>query len=460
MTAYTHDLIVIGAGSGGLTCAIFMQREGFKVLLIDRTETSFGGDCLNYGCVPSKALIHISKTAGITANVDIHAILNKVHERQDIIRHHENPTYLRSLGIDVEIGTAFFSGDKNVTVGAKEFSAKKIVIATGSKPRQLTTPGIEKISSYTNETIFSMKKLPKDFIFIGGGPIAIELGQAFSRLGSTVTIIQSGERILPREDPDVSELLSATLKKQGVTLFTQASVEAITESSVEIIDKAGSRHTLPTEAVFSAIGRIPNIDELKLENAHIARDTQGTIVLDAHLRTTNKNVVVIGDAAGKEMFTHVAELQAQLVLSNFFSPFKKSYNADKIGWTTFTDPEISTFGLNEEQLHQRGTLFDVITIPLADDDRAITEDATEGFLKLRLSKKGLILGGVMVGNRSGEIASELLLMMHAGISLKSVLSKPYPYPIGARVIQSAAREFSGKTLYSKQTKRLLHFLYR
>lgn len=459
MTSYTHDIIVIGAGSAGLTCAIFMQREGFKVLLVDRTDASFGGDCLNYGCVPSKALIHLSKTASDTPH-DIQSVLGEVQRRQDVIREHENPAYLRSLGIDVAIGAAHFSGKKEVTIGTSVYSAKKIVIATGSRPREITIPGSEHIPIYTNESIFSIKELPKKFVFIGGGPIAIELGQAFSRLGSSVTIVQSAERILPREDPDVSLLLAGSLQKEGIDILTGASVESVTKGAVVVKHGSGKLQEIPADALFVAVGRIPNTDTLQLDKAGIKTTENNTIVLDDQLRTTNKSVVAIGDAAAREMFTHAAELQAQLVLNNFFSPLKKSYSADGLGWTTFTDPEVSTFGLSAEQLVKKGVSFQELKIELTEDDRAITENATNGFLKLRLSKKGLVLGGVMVGNRSGEIASEILLMMHAGISLKNVMSKPYPYPIGSRVIQTAAREFTAKKLYSKRNKRLLRLLYR
>jgi len=456
----THDIIVIGAGSGGLTTAIFMQREGFRVLLVDRTKESFGGDCLNYGCVPSKALISLSKSYRGTGENDIKTILDTVKKRQNIIRTHENPDYLQSIGIDIAIGDAVFTGKTSIEVDGTSYSAKKIVIATGSRPRPLTIPGSGLPPTYTNESVFSMTQLPKEFVFIGGGPIAIELGQAFNRLGSHVTIIQSSDRILPREDPEVSQLIRDVLEADGVTIITNAAVQEIKDGGLIIKTGDDELRTINADAVFVAIGRIPNLEQLQLNKAGIKQDDKGSVVLDSTLRTTNKAVFVIGDAAGKEMFTHVAELQAQLVLRNFFSPFKKSYQSEKLGWTTFTDPEVSTFGLSKQQLGKAHMAFEEVSVSLADDDRAITEDATNGFLKIFVSKKGHILGGTMVGNRSGEVTSELLLMMHSNISLGAVLSKPFPYPISSRVIQTAAREFSAKTLYSSRTQRLLHFLYR
>jgi len=468
---YTHDIIVIGAGSGGLTCAIFMQRAGFRVLLIDKAPETFGGDCLNYGCIPSKALLHVANlfhdidtsskysSHDQAHTVDIQKVMDYIKERQAVIRKHENPEYIKTLGIDIAIGNARFSGEHDVIVDGNHYTAKHIVIATGSRPRTLELEGLESIPHYTNESIFSIKRFPKDFVFIGGGPINIELGQAFSRLGSHVTILQTGERILPKEEPEVAVLLQRLLEKEGISIRTGVAVEKIENGQVFVKTPDGSVLKISADAVFVGVGRVPNIDSLALETAGIKLDDHNNLQLDKYLRTTNKAVSAVGDAAGQHMFTHAAELQASVVLRNFFSPFKKKYTAKHMAWTTFTRPEVATFGINKLQLGTEAANYDELIVHLDEDDRAITDDSTEGFLKLYLSKQGLVLGGTMVGPRAGEITSELILMMYEGIKLDAVLSKPFPYPIGSRVIQAAARQYSGKKLQSPFAKRILRLLY-
>lgn len=473
MSRYTHDIIIIGAGSAGLTCAQFMKRAGFSVLLVDRTATSFGGECLNSGCVPSKALIHAAKLANATQKATIslstsaetpHFSFEKVQQyvasRVEHIRQHEHPDYLNTLGIDTAIGAAAFTGKHSIIVAEKEFSARRIIIATGSRPRPLPTPTDDSIPIYTNETIFSLTQLPRSIVFIGGGPICIELAQAFRRLGSNVTVLQSAERIVPKEDESVSRLLTATLAGEGVEVHCNATVHQIKDAAVDVTLKDGTRTTLSPDIIFAGIGRLPNTESLNSEAAGIRRQEDGSFVLDKYGRTTNRSVVVIGDAAAGLQFTHAAELQAQRALNNLFSPLKKAMRFSQFSWVTFTDPEIATFGYAKETLqHQRRT-FKTVSVPMHDEDRAITDDATAGFLTLYLSKRGRILGGTLVGDKAGEIANELVLMMHLRIPLKKVLDKPFAYPTSSRIIQSAAREYYGETLFSPFTQKLLQLLYR
>lgn len=467
---YTHDIIVIGAGSGGLNCAVFMQRTGFKVLLIDKKANTFGGDCLNYGCIPSKSLLHVASLihageesarfqALQSGDVSITKVMDYVRQRQDVIRAHENPEYFKQLGMDIAIGDATFSGKHKVVVDKTHFSAKHIVIATGSRPRETTVPGIDTIPHFTNETIFDIQFLPKNFVFIGGGPINIELGQAFSRLGSKVTILQADDRILNKEDAEVASLMQTVLEQEGMVIHTGVTVQSVENGLVVISNPDGSTDKIPADAVFVGIGRVPNVDNLKLETAGISTNDRGAIVLDKYLRTSNKVVSAVGDATDMYMFTHSAEIQASVVLNNFFAPFMKRYSSARMAWVTFSDPEIATFGASKQQLDSDHTRYDEVRVNLVEDDRAITEDATQGFLKLYVSKKGRLLGGTMAGRRAGEIVSELILMMHIGLKLKSVLGKPFPYPIGSRVIQAASRQYSGKRLQSPIVRRLLRYIY-
>lgn len=467
----THDIIVIGAGSGGLTTAVFMRRAGFSVLLIDRSADNFGGDCLNYGCVPSKSLLHVASQiynggqAGsfrkqTLGTVDVAKVMAYVRDQQTKIRVHENPGYFEKMGIDVALGEAEFTGKDTVTVSGKAYRAKRIVVATGSRPREIELEGIDLLPTYSNETIFSITELPKDFVFIGGGPINVELGQAFARLGSKVAIIQTGERILDKEEAEVSEVLTNQLEAEGVTVLCNASPLRVEAGHVVIKLPDASMQKIAADALFVGIGRIPNVDNLNLEKAGVVFDGKKRLQIDHYLRTANKRVSVVGDAAGQYMFTHAAELQAATVLNNMFAPFKKKYSAQFMAWTTFCDPEIATFGANHIKLQADNKLFKTIRVSLDTDDRAITEGATAGFLKLYIAPSGHLLGGVMVGHHAGEIASELILMMTKRIKLTAVLGKTFPYPIASRVIQAAARQYAGKRLESRLNKWLLHALYR
>lgn len=391
--------------------------------------------------------------------VDIKKVMQYVHNTQNHIRAHENPEYLRGIGIDIAIGRAVFTDKRTIMIAEATYSAKRIIVATGSRPRTLELDGGESMPSYTNETIFAIESLPRNFVFIGGGPINIELGQAFSRLGSRVTIVQSGVRILDKEDPEVSRLVQQVLEDEDITVLCNTSAVRVEHGTLVVRQINGARHNIPADALFVGIGRVPNIEALNMEQADVRFDSDGRPILDEYLRTTNKRIAIIGDAAGRHMFTHAAELQASMVLHNLFSPIKRTYSSKFMAWTTFSDPEIATFGATREILGSTKTRYRTVTVPLNDDDRAITENATEGFLMIYISRAGKLLGGVMVGNHAGEVVSELILIMSRGIKINDVLGKTFPYPIASRVIQTAARKYVGERLSSPMVRRLLRALY-
>jgi pyruvate/2-oxoglutarate dehydrogenase complex dihydrolipoamide dehydrogenase (E3) component len=303
-----------------------------------------------------------------------------------------------------------------------------------------------------------MKKLPKNFVFIGGGPINIELGQAFARLGSKVTILQGSDRILEKEDLETSALMQSVLENENVRVICNAKVSKFTSSSVVFIE-SNEEHSVEAEAVFVGIGRIPNTDELELKRAGIQITDSSAIYTDKFMRTSNKHVYAVGDVAGQHMFTHAAEMQAIAVLRNMFSPIKIAYDSSGMNWTTFTDPEVSTFGRNKQELDKSGAKFKVVEVDISEDDRAITENSTKGFLRLFITKRGYILGGTLVSQRSGEIASELVSMMQYRVPLTAALKKTFAYPTGSRIIQSVARSYSANQYKSKYVKRLLRILY-
>lgn len=470
MQKNNYEIIVIGGGSGGLNVASFFAKIEMNVLLIDKSEENLGGDCLNTGCVPSKALIHVSKLIraskdaeyfGVTMSgeISLSKVMESVREKQDIIRVSDSSPGLTEKGIDIALGAATFASKSSLLVNGQEIFFKKCVIATGSRARELSIKSDGSIPLFSNETIFSLQNLPKSFVFIGGGPISCELGQAFSRLGSKVTIIHNGERILPREGERASSLLTEKMKGEGITFIKNASSEEINSGKL-FYKEAGSEMTksIEADAIFVGIGRILNIENLDLEKAGIAvNENKSGLLLDPYLRTTNKHVFAVGDVAGLHMFTHAAEEHAKVVINNMVSPLKKR-PAKTIPAVTYTSPEIATFGEDEGSLTKRGVWFEIVETSFTDDDRAITDDARDGFVSVYLSREGKLLGGTMVGTDAGDIISELVLLYTLDLPLGDLFKKVYPYPIKGRINKKLASLYLSRSL-TKKTSLLLRKLF-
>jgi len=475
MPGKSYDIIIIGAGSGGLSVGLFMSKAGFKVLMISKTDKDIGGDCLNDGCVPSKALIHISRIAQnamlasqfgleISGKVDMKKAMNYVYGKQEIIREHENARWLQEQGIDVALGLATFIAKNEIQVNDKKYTGKKIVIATGSKPRKLNVPGVEEVKCYDNESVFHITQLPERLLVIGGGPIGIEIAQAMNRLGSKVTVVQQANKILEHDTNEVTEILLKQLKKEGVNFFFNAAVDHFISSNEAIIKlRDGKTEIIQFDAVFVAIGRELNLKSLQLNNAGI-QFKNDKIDVDKYLRTTNKNVFVCGDVAGDLQFSHAAEFHARILLNNFFSPFNKTLNNDHMSWVTFTDPELATFGLNEKQLKERNIGYKKLEQNFDEDDRAVVDNYEYGKLILYISKGGLfqkekILGGTLVAPHAGEIIQELVLANSTSLSINSIFNKIYAYPVASRINQGIIVKHKEESL-TGTIKKLLHFAFK
>lgn len=467
----SFDIIVIGAGSGGLNIASFMNRVGFKVLLIDKSDAHIGGDCLNFGCIPSKALIHIARMVhegkkteafGVVATGAVHweKVRAYIKAKQESIREHENAKWFESKGMTVVLGTASFASKNSVTVNGIVYSAKKIVLATGSRPRELKGFGIEKVTTIlNNENIFTMEELPKRILFLGGGPIGIELAQSLSYLGSSVTVSDPGPQILGKEDPEIAQVLYTEMEKEGVTFLLEHTLkEFVSSTEAVFIKKDETEIVVQFDAVFVGIGRVLNTEGLALEKASINQDEKGKIITDAYLRTTNKNVYLCGDIAGNYQFTHAAEMHASVILKNFFSPFKKKFNGDSISWTTYTTPEIATFGLQEAELKNRGITYQVLATDFIEDDRAITDNYQYGKSKLFITPKGVVLGGTMVAPNAGELIQELILAQTSKLTVQSLFNKTYAYPTASRINKRLVSTYFATKL-TPFTKRVLRLLY-
>lgn len=475
MSKNNFDIIVIGCGSGGLSVGLFMAQAGFKVMMVSTSDHAIGGDCLNDGCVPSKSFIHVAKIAWqarqaaqfgmqVSGNPDMKKATQYVYERQELIRAHENADWLRKQGVTVALGTASFSGPDKITVAGNQYQGRKIVIATGSRPKKLEVPGVDKVDYYDNENIFTLEKLPPRLLVIGGGPIGIEIAQAMSRLGSKVTVVNKGSSILEHDDLVMTNLLKSKLIEEGIEFKLQSAVETFSSATEAVLkDKDNKTSVINFDAVFVAIGRELNIEKLQLQEAGINVE-KGKIVADKYLRTSNKKVLVCGDVAGSLQFSHAAEFHARIILNNLFSPLKKKLNNDHMSWVTFTDPELATFGLHEKQLKEKGIRYITLADDFREDDRAVTDNYQYAKVKLFISAKSLfgkqrILGGTMLAPNAGELIQELILANAAGLSINSIFNKIYPYPVAARINQKLLVTYKSSAL-TVTVKKMLNLLYK
>ena len=475
MTDTRYDIIIIGCGSAGLSVGVFMNKAGFRVLMVSKTDHDIGGDCLNDGCVPSKALIHVAKIVhharlaadfgiAITGKPDIRKVMEYVHGRQDIIREHENAAALRAMGIDVALGEAAFDGPTQIVVAGKRYQGSRIVIATGSNPRRLIVPGVEQVVYYDNERIFHIDTVPDKLLVVGGGPIGIEVAQMMSRLGSQVTVVHSGATILEKDDPAVTAILMEQLRREGIGFILNAGLDHFPSATEAVIKTAsGETETQLIDAIFVGIGRVLSLEKLQLDKANVAVK-EGKIVANEYLQTTNPRVYVCGDVAGSLQFSHAAEQQARLLLNNFFSPLRKKLTNDYMSWVTFTDPQLATFGLSQKQLTDRTISFKKLETDFADDDKAIVDNARYGKLIVYISQGGpfhkeKILGGTMVAPQAGELIQELMLANTSKLSINALFNKIYPYPVATRINQKAISLHKQNAL-TVNTRKLLRLAYK
>ena len=477
MPHYTHDLIVIGAGSGGLGAAGFGGALGLNVALIDRTVANYGGDCLNYGCVPSKALLHVAaQFAGAReatkfglsteGRADFGKVMDYIHRQQDIIRAHESPQYLtETYGLECFIGEAMLTGRREVTVNEHVLTAPRIILATGSKPRHLKTRGVEQVKQYDNESVFTeLRELPEQLLIIGGGPNSCEMAQAFQRLGSQVTLLNRGERLLSQDPAAAADVLEQKLREEGVDIRHHTEVSHFTDAHTAVLrDTDGPAGELSFTHLIVAIGREVRTAGLGLELAGV-HTKEGKIVADAYYRTSNPAIYVVGDAYGREMFSHGAEKHNTDLWTNLLSPIDRKHKLQHFSWVTFTDPEVATFGYTAQQLDERGIKYETVTQSFDHDDRAVAADYREAVLILYLKKtrfgSSKLLGGCMVAPNAGEMIQELLLLNMLDKDYDTLTNKIYAYPVGSRINQKPARDRAQRRLLSPLAKRALRAAYR
>ncbi len=459
---FDRNLVVIGAGAGGLVTAYIAAAVKAKVTLIEGHK--MGGDCLNYGCVPSKALIrsakaikqvrnaHLFGVRGAEGEVDFGAVMQRVHRVIAQIEPHDSVERYTGLGVQVLQGHARIKSPWSVEVRLADgktqtLTTRNIVIAAGASPLVPPIPGLQQAGFLTSDTVWGLTSLPRRLVVLGGGPIGCELAQSFARLGSTVTQVEMAPRVMGREDPEVSDLVAQALRADGVTLLTQHQAMRVEVSEGQkrlIVQHGESEREVPFDELLCAVGRSPRVTGYGLEELGIALTARKTIETNAYLQTLYPNIYAVGDVAGPFQFTHTASHQAWYAAVNaLFGRFKK-FKADYsvIPWTTFTDPEVARVGLSETEAKEQGLAYEVTRYGIDDLDRAIADGTAFGFVKvLTVPGKDRILGVTIVGEQAADLLAEYVLAMKHGLGLNKILGTIHTYPTLSEANKFAAGEW-------------------
>ena len=467
-----YNLVVIGAGTAGLVTAAGSVALGARVALVERNK--MGGDCLNFGCVPSKALISSARLlqrmrtaenwglASSEPEFDFQKVFASMRARRAALAPLDSPERFESLGVDVFRAEATFLSPNELMAGGQRLRARHFIIATGSRPAIPEAIGSSRVPYFTNETIFDeLKEKPQDLLIIGGGPIGCELGQIFSRLGVKVTILQRGKRLLDKEDPIVSEFARAALEAEGVRVLTEAEIEEAQPMGSGLTLRYG-RENISAAVLLVAAGRQPNVENLDLQKAHVVFTKKG-VTVDRHLETTQPGIYAIGDVIGQLQFTHVADYHARVVIRNTLVPFsflRQKIDYSAVPWCTYLDPEVATVGLTESKAKERGIEYDLIEQEMKEVDRAVVERAEAGFARV-LVRRGSdeVIGATIVGEHAGELIQEFVLAIKHGIGLKQIASTVYAYPTFASLVLKTAEKLNKKRL-TPRAKKITSWLYR
>jgi pyruvate/2-oxoglutarate dehydrogenase complex dihydrolipoamide dehydrogenase (E3) component len=471
--ASRYHLVVIGAGTAGLVTAAAAAGLGARVALVE--QHLMGGDCLNVGCVPSKAIIGASRAwhvgagaaarfAGpsVTGQGDFGSVMERMRRLRSGIAPVDGAERFRSLGVDVFLGRAEFQSGDALRVGDASLRFRRAVIATGARAAVPPVPGLADADYHTNESIFTLTRRPERMVVLGGGPIGCELAQAFQRLGVSVTLLQDAERILPRDDVETSAVVAASLEADGVRIETAVRVIDVTrgpDGSVMRYATASATSTAAPALLLVATGRAPNVEGLGLERAGVEFTERG-VTVDNNLRTSNRRIFAAGDVCSPYRFTHAADAQARLVVQNALFPGRRKASVLVIPWATYTDPEVAQVGLTEQDAQTSGHKVDVIRVGLEHVDRAILDGRTDGFVKILLAPgSDRILGATVVAPHAGDLISEVAVAMTNGLGLGALGRTVHPYPTVAEAFRKAADQWQRRKL-TPLAKRLLAGWFR
>lgn len=465
------DICIIGGGSAGLSIAAGASQMGAEVVLVEGSK--MGGDCLNYGCVPSKSLLAAGKAAKLAMaaerlgiglgppRIDFRAVHDHVADVIATIAPHDSVARFEGLGVRVIEAMARFVGPNEIEAGDVRIRAKRFVVATGSRPFVPPIPGLEDVPYLTNETVFDLTERPGHLIIIGGGPIGCELGQAFRHLGARVSIAEMAS-IMPKDDPELVDLLRTHLLGDGVELFEQSKVMAVekTQDGLAVRLRCGEEELrIEGTHLLVAAGRRASLEGLDLDAAGVAYD-RGGIKVDRRLRTSNRKIYAAGDVAGGFQFTHIAGYHAGIIIKNALFRLPAKTDDRAVPWVTYTTPELAHVGMTEAEA--RGTTADlrILRWPFSDNDRAQTERNTEGLIKVITNKRGKVMGATILGAHAGELIQPWILAISQGLKVSALATMIAPYPTLGEAGKRAAGSFYTESLFSARTKRIVRFLLK
>ncbi len=464
-----YDLVVLGAGTAGLVAAAGAAGLGARVALVERDR--MGGDCLVTGCVPSKAVLRSARAAadarraaalGVRVGAvepDFAAVMERMRRLRAGLAVHDSAERFRSLGVDVFFGEGRFVSRDAIDVAGATLRFRRAIVATGARPALPSVPGLADARPATSDTVFDLERLPARLVVIGAGPIGCELGQAFARLGSEVTLLGRAAAVLPREEPDASRIVAAALAQDGVRLRTgcvpvRVDVDRASGDRVVHWSAPGEEGSTACDAILVATGRTPNLERLELDRAGIEVAPAG-LVVDERLRTTNPRVWASGDVCLPDLFTHAADASSRLVLRNALFAGRRRYRDLVVPHCTFTDPEVARVGIDPARAATTGVALDTVEVPMNSVDRAVLDEAAEGFLRIHLRRgSDRILGATAVGSHAGEILAGVVVAMESGIGLGRLSSVILPYPTLSDAIRKAGDAWQ-RTRLTPVTRRLL-----
>ena len=475
MARFDYDIGIIGAGAAGLTVASGAAQLGAKTLLVEKEE-ALGGDCLHFGCVPSKTLIksarqyhRIGKAEqyGLppvaVAPVDFSRIAERIGGVVAEIQHHDSVERFSGLGVTVRFGSAAFLDEHRIELSGAQVSAKKWVIAAGSSASVPPIPGLDSVEILTNRTLFSLSALPESLLILGAGAIALEMAQAFARLGSKVTVLQRSRQVLSKEDPDLAGLVMQAMVDDGVTFHLGCTFVSVEEAAgtktVRFNSADGREMAISGSHLLVALGRSANVSGLQLENCGVTGQPAG-IEVDRRLRTSCKHIYAAGDVIGGYQFTHAAGYEGGVVLTNAVLRLPRRVNYRWMSWCTYTDPELASIGMNEKRAAAAGIQYQVHEELFKDNDRAQTEGHPAGKIKLLLDKKDRPLGVQIFGPHAGDLLAEWVAACNGRVRLSTLAGAIYPYPTFAEINKRVAGSVLSPRLFSATVRRALKLLFQ
>ena len=474
MAKYDYDLIVIGGGAGGLTASTGAGQLGAKTLLIEK-EKELGGDCLHYGCVPSKSLIKSAYTYNVLKHsqkyglpkvdvpeVDFKNVSERIHGVIGTILKHDSPEYIKDhYNVDTKFGQAQFLNNHTIALNGESITAKNFILATGSSAFIPSIDGLSDVPYITNVQLFSLKKLPESLIVLGGGPIGTEMAQAFCRLGSKVTVVEIAPCVLAREDEDISCFMQEELKKEGVRFHieTKAIRAGKNDTGVNLtVVRDGKESIIEAESLLVATGRKPNVEGLNLEKAGVEFGKRG-IKVDSRLRTTSKNISAIGDVNGSFPFTHVAGYEGGIAMMNAIVRLPLKVDYTNVPWCTYLDPEVASIGYNEMRAKEAKINYKIHIEEFQGNDRALAEGETVGFIKIVMDKKERVIGVQIVGYHAGDLIHQWITAINGKVSLSTIAQSIHAYPTLSEISKMASGNILAPKLFNNFVRKILRGLF-